>query len=88
MKAATVGFSSQIATHVCLRIDHFGGSNGRRSLPPNLTKNTQLAIEKGKLMNRNVSNQKKDEDSRRRANPTILTPFATLRIEGETRSCD
>ena len=61
----------------------------RRPLPPTLTKSTQLAIKKGKLTNRNASNQKKDEDSRRRANPTNLIAFATfLRIAWDARSCD
>src|SRR5580700_7483723 len=37
----------------------------RRRWPSSLTKSTQLAIKKGKQTNRNASNQKKDEDSRR-----------------------
>jgi hypothetical protein len=50
----------------------------RRSFPPTLTKSTQLAIKKGKLTNRNASNQKEDEDSRRKANPRNLIGFATV----------
>jgi len=53
-------------------------NDGRKSLPPKLMKSTQLAIKKGKLANRNASNQKQDEHSRRRANPRSLTAFATV----------
>jgi hypothetical protein len=56
----------------------------RRSWPPNLIKSTQLAIKKGKLTNRNASNQKNDEDSRIRANARVLNLLATLRrTQGE-----
>jgi hypothetical protein len=51
--------------------------DGEISLSPTLTKRTQLAIKKGKLRNLSASNQKKDEDSRRRANPTNLIAFTT-----------
>jgi hypothetical protein len=56
----------------------------RRFLSANLTKSTQLAIKKGKLTNRNAANQKKDEDSKSRANPKILNTFATLEERKES----
>jgi hypothetical protein len=57
----------------------------RRSLPPAFTKSTQLEIKKGKLTNRNASNQKEDEDSRRTAIPMNLIAFATLEDRGGKR---
>jgi hypothetical protein len=45
-----------------------------------LMKSTQLAIKKGKLMKRNASKQKQEEDRRRKPNPITLTAFATLAV--------
>ena len=56
----------------------------RRSVRPNFTRNTQLAIKNGELTNRKASNQKKHKDSSRGANARILRVFATPKDRVET----